>query len=38
LTLRGTYSSNSAYSAFFVETERPWRRNWKIWVTMLCKF
>ena len=40
LTPSGSYSSKSAYLAFFVGTSRfsPWRRIWKSWAPLRCKF
>ncbi|WVZ69533.1 hypothetical protein U9M48_018306 [Paspalum notatum var. saurae] len=36
----GSYSSKSAYEAFFVGsiTFAPWRRVWKTWAPLRCKF
>jgi hypothetical protein len=36
----GTYSSKSAYGAYFVGTIKfgPWRRIWKTWAPSHCKF
>ena len=40
LTQDGTYSSKSAYAAFFVGSIKfgPWRRIWKTWAPPRCKF
>jgi len=40
LTPSGSYSSKSAYSAFFVGTIKfsLWRRIWKSWAPLRCKF
>jgi hypothetical protein len=40
LTQHGSYTSKSAYEAFFVGSFRfgPWRRIWKTWVPPRCKF
>ena len=40
LSQDGTYSSKSAYGAFFVGTIKfgPWRRIWKTWAPPRCKF
>ncbi|WVZ97140.1 hypothetical protein U9M48_042695 [Paspalum notatum var. saurae] len=40
LSRHATYSSKSAYDAFFVGsiTFGPWRRVWKTWAPLKCKF
>jgi hypothetical protein len=40
LTQDGSYSSKSAYKAFFVGSIKfsPWRRIWKTWAPPRCKF
>lgn len=40
LTQSGTYTSKSAYAAFFVGTIKfaPWKRIWKSWAPLRCKF
>ena len=40
LSQNGVYSSKSAYAAFFVGTIKfaPWRRIWKSWAPLRCKF
>ena len=40
LSQNGVYSSKSAYAAFFVGTIKfaPWRRIWKSWAPLHCKF
>ena len=40
LTQSGTYTSKSAYVAFFVGTIKfaPWKRIWKSWAPLRCKF
>ena len=40
LSKTGTYSSKSAYEAFFVGTIKfaPWRRIWRTWAPMKCRF
>jgi hypothetical protein len=39
-TQSGTYTSKSAYAAFFVGTIKfaPWKRIWKSWAPLRCKF
>jgi hypothetical protein len=40
LTQSGSYSSKSAYAAFFVGTIKmgPWKRIWRSWAPPRCKF
>ena len=40
LSKSGSYSSKSAYEAFFIGTIRfaPWKRIWKSWAPLKCKF
>lgn len=40
LTQSGVYTSKSAYAAFFVGTIKfaPWKRIWKSWAPLRCKF
>ena len=40
LTQHGSYSSKSAYEAFFVGSIKfgPWRRIWRTWAPPRCKF
>ena len=40
LSKHGTYSSKSAYEAYFTGTIKfgPWRRIWKTWAPLKCKF
>ena len=40
LTQSGTYTSKSAYAAFFVGTIKfaPWKKIWKSWAPLRCKF
>jgi len=40
LTQSGVYSSKSAYATFSVRTIKfaPWKRIWKSWAPLRCKF
>jgi len=40
LSISGTYSSRSAYNAFFFGSIRsaPWKRIWRSWAPLRCKF
>ena len=40
LTISGTYSSRSAYNAFFFGSIRfaPWKHIWRSWAPLRCKF
>jgi hypothetical protein len=40
LTCSGHYTSKSAYIAFFLGSEKfvPWKRVWKSWAPLRCKF
>jgi hypothetical protein len=40
LSITGTYSSRSAYNAFFLGSIRftPWKRIWRSWAPLWCKF